>query len=126
MFIDLVGDSGLTFILPFSMFVFLLALEEDRNILVMTRMREDAHQRSLRAAVVEVVGKTGASATSAGIIVAGSFAVIGFAGGGPKGRQVRTIGFGLANDILMDTISVRRWALFVASECCFCEALQPQ
>ncbi|MDA8314268.1 MAG: MMPL family transporter [Actinomycetota bacterium] len=106
-FIDLVGDSGLTFILPFLMFVFLLALGEDYNILVMTRIREEAHQRSLRAAVVEAVGKTGPTVTSAGIILAGSFAVIGFAGGGPGGSQIRAIGFGLAIGILMDTFLVR-------------------
>ena len=41
-FIDIGGDGGLTFILPFLMFIFLLALGEDYNILVMTRIREEA------------------------------------------------------------------------------------
>jgi RND superfamily putative drug exporter len=107
-FIDLVGDDGLTFILPFLMFIFLLALGEDYNILVMTRIREEAHQRTLRAAVIEAIGRTGPTVTSAGIILAGSFAVIGFAGGGgPGGSQIRAIGFGLAFGILMDTFLVR-------------------
>jgi len=107
-FIDIGGENGLTFILPFLMFIFLLALGEDYNILVMTRIREEAHHRSLREAVVEAVGRTGPTVTSAGIILAGSFAVIGFAGGsGAGGSQIRAIGFGLAIGILMDTFLVR-------------------
>src|SRR6185437_14331307 len=39
-FIWLGGSSGITFILPFLLFIFLLALGEDYNILVMTRIRE--------------------------------------------------------------------------------------
>ena len=108
LFIDIGGEAGLTFILPFLMFIFLLALGEDYNILVMTRIREEAHHRSLRQAVIEAVGRTGPTVTSAGIILAGSFAVIGFAGGGgPGGSQIRAIGFGLAIGILMDTFMVR-------------------
>ncbi|HLG66964.1 MAG TPA: MMPL family transporter [Acidimicrobiales bacterium] len=108
LFIDLGGESGLTFILPFLMFIFLLALGEDYNILVMTRIREEAHHRSLRQAVVEAVGRTGPTVTSAGIILAGSFAVIGIAGGsGPGGSEIRAIGFGLAVGILMDAFLVR-------------------
>jgi RND superfamily putative drug exporter len=107
-FIDIGGEKGLTFILPFLMFIFLLALGEDYNILVMTRIREEAHRHSLREAVVEAIGRTGPTVTSAGIILAGSFAVIAIAGGGgPGGSQIRAIGFGLAIGILMDTFFVR-------------------
>ncbi|MBO0690349.1 MAG: MMPL family transporter, partial [Candidatus Dormibacteraeota bacterium] len=47
LFLRLGGQEGLIFILPFLMFVFLLALGEDYNILVMTRIREEAHRLSL-------------------------------------------------------------------------------
>jgi len=47
LFIKIGGDSGLTFILPFLMFIFLLALGEDYNILVMSRIREEAHHLPL-------------------------------------------------------------------------------
>jgi RND superfamily putative drug exporter len=47
-FIDIGGEGGISFILPFLMFIFLLALGEDYNILVMTRIREEA--RSCRCA----------------------------------------------------------------------------
>ena len=39
-FMKIPGESGIVFLLPFLMFVFLLALGEDYNILVMTRIRE--------------------------------------------------------------------------------------
>ena len=107
-FIDIAGNGGLTFILPFLMFIFLLALGEDYNILVMTRIREEAHQRPLREAVVTAIGVTGPTVTAAGIVLVGTFAVLAFAGGGgPGGAQVQDIGFGLAIGILMDTFLVR-------------------
>ena len=42
LFVDIGGSQGLVFFLPFLMFIFLLALGEDYNILVMTRIREEA------------------------------------------------------------------------------------
>ena len=107
-FIDLGGSAGLTFILPFLMFIFLLALGEDYNILVMTRIREEAHNYSIKAAVSKAVGRTGSTITSAGLVLAGTFGVLAVAGGsGPSGSQIRDIGFGLAIGILMDTFLVR-------------------
>ena len=107
-FIKLLGDGGLTFLLPFLMFIFLLALGEDYNILVMTRIREEAHEHSLRDAVVRAVGASGPTITSAGLVLAGTFGVLAVAGsGGPGGDQVRDIGVGLAVGILMDTFLVR-------------------
>ena len=96
-FIDIGGSDGLTFILPFLMFIFLLALGEDYNILVMTRIHEEAHSMPLRDAVVKAVGLTGPTVTSAGLVLAGTFGVLAVAGGGgPSGGQVRDIGVGLA------------------------------
>ncbi len=107
-FIKLLGDGGLTFLLPFLMFIFLLALGEDYNILVMTRIREEAHDRSLREAVVRAVGMSGPTITSAGLVLAGTFGVLAIVGSsGPGGDQVRDIGVGLAVGILMDTFLVR-------------------
>ncbi len=107
-FIDLGGDGGISFILPFLMFIFLLALGEDYNILVMTRIREEAQRMPLRDAVVRAVARTGTTVTSAGIILGGTFAVFAIVGGGgSEGSQLRAIGFGLAAGILMDTFLVR-------------------
>lgn len=107
-FIKILGDGGLTFLLPFLMFIFLLALGEDYNILVMTRIREEAHHHRLRHAVVRAVGASGPTITSAGLVLATSFIVLAVAGGqGPGGNQIRDIGLGLAIGILMDTFLVR-------------------
>lgn len=107
-FIDLTGDSGISFILPFLMFIFLLALGEDYNILVMTRIREEARALPLRQAVIKAIARTGPTVTSAGIILGGTFAVFAIVGGGGSGgSQLRAIGFGLAFGILMDTFLVR-------------------
>jgi RND superfamily putative drug exporter len=106
-FIDIAGESGLTFILPFLMFIFLLALGEDYNILVMTRIREETRELPLRQAVARAVGRTGPTVTSAGLVLAGTFAVLAVAGGGSGGGEIRDIGTGLAVGILMDTFLVR-------------------
>jgi RND superfamily putative drug exporter len=107
-FIKIAGDSGLTFILPFLMFIFLLALGEDYNILVMSRIREEAHHRPLREAVSRAIGVTGTTVTSAGLVLAGTFAVFALIGGrGSGGSQIRDVGVGLALGVLMDTFVVR-------------------
>ena len=62
--IDLGGQDGLIFVLPFLMFVFLLALGEDYNILVMTRIREEAAGLPVRRAVIAAIGRTGPTITS--------------------------------------------------------------
>ena len=102
------GQAGLVFFMPFLMFIFLLALGEDYNILVMTRIREEAHKLPLRDAVTRALQATGTTVTSAGLVLAGTFIVLTFvAGSGPGNQQVRNIGAGLALGILMDTFGVR-------------------
>jgi RND superfamily putative drug exporter len=102
------GSGGLTFLLPFLMFLFLLALGEDYNILVMTRIREEAHRVPLREAVTRAVAATGSTVTSAGLVLAGTFTVFAVVGGrGSGGTQFRDLGAGLALGILMDTFLVR-------------------
>ena len=109
LFVELGGSGGLVFFLPFLMFIFLLALGEDYNILVMTRIREEARKLPLRQAVARAVGITGTTVTSAGLVLAGTFLVLAIVGGsGPGGSsQVLDIGIGLALGILMDTFLVR-------------------
>jgi len=104
-FVHLQGEDGLNFILPFLMFIFAMALGQDYNILVMTRIREEArNSRSLKAAVVKAIGITGTTVTSAGLVLAGTFTVFGLAGGD---KQFEEIGFSIAFGILLDTFFVR-------------------
>ena len=110
-FIKAAGQPGLTFILPFLLFMFLLALGEDYNILVMMRIREECHHLPLREAVGRALSVTGTTVTSAGLVLAGTFGVLAVVGSGSAGAQnVRTIvdvGVGLALGVLMDTFGVR-------------------
>jgi RND superfamily putative drug exporter len=108
LFIKIGGSGGLVFFMPFLMFIFLLALGEDYNILVMTRIREEAQKRPLREAVARALSATGTTVTSAGLVLAGTFIVFGLvAGSGAGGSQFRDIALGLAFGILMDTFLVR-------------------
>jgi RND superfamily putative drug exporter len=104
-FVHIAHQDGLNFVLPFLMFIFGMALGEDYNILVMSRIREESHkEKSLKAAVTKAVGITGTTVTSAGLILAGTFAILGLVGGN---EQVQQIGFGIAFGVLLDTFFVR-------------------
>ena len=107
-FVHLGGQSGINFVLPFLMFVFLMALGSDYNILVMTRIREESQRYSLLAAIRRAVAATGTTVTTAGVILGGTFAVLAIAGGSASGgQQVKQIGYGIAAGVLMDTFLVR-------------------
>jgi putative drug exporter of the RND superfamily len=97
------GQDGINFVLPFFMFIFIMALGQDYNILVMTRIREEAQHAPIRVAVRRAVEATGTTVTSAGLILAGTFGVLTATGG----TQVQEIGLGLAAGILLDTFFVR-------------------
>lgn len=104
-FVHILNQDGLNFVLPFLLFIFGMALGQDYNILVMSRIREEAHkEKSLFAAVTKAIGITGTTVTSAGLILAGTFSILGIVGGN---TQVEQIGFGVAFAILLDTFFVR-------------------
>jgi len=104
-FVHIQHQDGLFFILPFLLFIFVMALGEDYNILVMTRIREEVHNEpTMKKAVTKAIGITGTTVTSAGLILAGTFGVLGLVGGDPSVAQ---IGYGVAFGILLDTLFVR-------------------
>lgn len=104
-FVHIGGADGLSFILPFLMFIFAMALGEDYNILVMSRIREETHKTpTLKQAVNKAIGVTGTTVTSAGLILAGTFTVFAFVGGD---EQFKQIGIAVAFGILLDTFFVR-------------------
>ncbi len=102
-FVVIGGQDGINFVLPFFMFIFIMALGQDYNILVMTRIREEAHFAPLKTAVRHAVEATGTTVTSAGVILAGTFGVLTATGN----TQIVEIGVGLAAGILLDTFLVR-------------------
>ena len=108
LFQDATGTGGLNYFIPFLKFVFLLALGEDYNILVMTRIREEASRIPLRQAVTRALEHTGSTITSAGLVLAGTFGVFALVvGGQPGGSIYQGILASLAIGILMDAFLVR-------------------
>jgi len=108
LFQDAAGAGGFYYGIPFLMFVFLLALGEDYNILVMTRIREEASRAPLRQAVTRALERTGPTVGSAGLILAGTFGVFGLAVGRQPGGAASTgILVSIAIGILMDAFLVR-------------------
>ena len=107
LFVEIAGDGGLVFFLPFLMFVFLLALGEDYNILLMSRIREEAQHFPLKEAVSRALTATGTTVTSAGLVLGGTFSVFAIVGAQQGSTQFRDVGAGLALGVLMDTFLVR-------------------
>ena len=101
-------NGGLPYFVPFLMFLFLLALGEDYNILVMTRIREEARRVPLRQAVRIALERTGSTVTSAGLVLAGTFGVFALVEGAqPGGAPYQAVLASLALGILLDAFVVR-------------------
>ena len=95
------GGADTTF--PLYVFVFLVALGIDYNIFLMTRVREEAGRRDARHGAITGLAATGGVITSAGFVLAGTFAVLATL----KVTIMAEIGFAVAFGILLDTIVVR-------------------
>jgi RND superfamily putative drug exporter len=75
------NSNGLIFMLPIIMYMFVVALGTDYNILMITRLREESRAgRPPREAAAEAVRHAGPTIASAGLILAGSFASLMLAG----------------------------------------------
>jgi RND superfamily putative drug exporter len=95
------GGSDTSF--PLYVFVFLVALGIDYNIFLMTRVREEALQHGTRKGALVGLAATGGVITSAGIVLAGTFAALGSL---PL-VAFAEIGFAVAFGVLLDTLIVR-------------------
>jgi RND superfamily putative drug exporter len=93
------GDTSF----PLFAFIFLVALGIDYNIFLMTRVREESIKIGTRAGVIKGLTVTGAVITSAGIVLAATFAVLGLLPLVPLAQ----LGFAVAFGVLLDTIIVR-------------------
>jgi RND superfamily putative drug exporter len=88
---------------PLFVFVFLVALGIDYNIFLMTRVREETATRGTRRASLVALGATGGVITSAGLVLASTFLVLGTL---PLVAFVE-IGVAVALGVLLDTLVVR-------------------
>jgi RND superfamily putative drug exporter len=102
-FIEVQGSAGVDASLPTFAFIFLVALGVDYTIFLMSRVREEARTHGTREGVLRALSATGPVITSAGLILAGTFAVL-------MSLPVTfafNIGFMVAVGILLDTFIVR-------------------
>ena len=102
-FQDILGHDGLNYLVPLIVFVLLVALGSDYNIFLMSRVREECATRELRAGITVATARTGTVITSAGLILAGTFAALVVA---PL-QVLQQVGLSVALGVLIDTLIVR-------------------
>ncbi|MCL9665712.1 efflux RND transporter permease subunit [Curtobacterium albidum] len=88
---------------PLFAFVFLVALGVDYNIFLMTRVREESLRHGPREGVLRGLAATGGVITSAGIVLAATFAALGVI----PILFLAQIAFVVAFGVLLDTVVVR-------------------
>ncbi len=88
---------------PLYGFVFLVALGVDYNIFLMTRVREESLRAGTRTGVLRGLTTTGGVITSAGVVLAATFAALGVI---PLAFLLQ-IAFIVAFGVLLDTLVVR-------------------
>ena len=92
------GQAGLVFLLPVYMYLFVVALGTDYNILMIARLREQAqHGMTPRQAAADAVRHAGPAIGSAGLILSGTFASLVLAGN----SILQQIGFAVAAGIAL-------------------------
>jgi len=97
------GFAGADTGMPLFVFVFLVALGIDYNIFLMTRVREESIRSGTRRGALTGLAATGGVITSAGLVLAGTFAMLSTL---PL-VEFTEIGFAVALGVLLDAIVVR-------------------
>ena len=92
------GQPGLVFLLPVYMYLFVVALGTDYNILMISRLREQSQLgMTPRDAAADAIKHAGPAIASAGLILAGTFASLTLAGN----SILQQVGFAVACGIFL-------------------------
>lgn len=102
-FQGIMGQDGISFMIPIIVFVLLVALGSDYNIFLMSRVREESEMRPTRDGARLAAIATGAVITACGIILAGTFGVLVVS----PIRTMMQIGVAVAIGVLIDTFIMR-------------------
>ena len=103
LFTQVLGFERLDSSVPLLTFLFLVALGVDYNIFLVTRAREESAQHGARRGMLRALTATGGVITSAGILLAAVFAVLGVL---PL-VVLAQIGVVIGVGVLLDTLVVR-------------------
>ncbi len=88
---------------PFFLFTILVAIGEDYNILLVTRILEERKRHGLKEGVRRGLALTGGTITACGVIMAGTFGTLMLA----DLSTLKQVGFALAFGVMLDTLVVR-------------------
>jgi RND superfamily putative drug exporter len=99
----LLGHENLTYYVPFAASVLLLSLGSDYNVFVVGGIRRAAEKLPMREAIAGALPEASSTITTAGVALAGSFAMLALVPIWP----MRELAFALAVGILLDTFVVR-------------------
>jgi RND superfamily putative drug exporter len=102
-FNHVLGFPGADPAVPLYGFVFLVALGIDYNIFLMTRVREESLAHGTRSGILRGLSATGGVITSAGIVLAATFAALGVI----PILFLAQLSFIVAFGVLLDTFVVR-------------------
>jgi RND superfamily putative drug exporter len=102
-FHNLLGFETFSYRMPVYTFVFMVALGVDYNIMLVSRIKEEAKLHPWKDAVRRGVASTGGVISSAGIILAATFGVLIT----QPMQELYLFGFAMAAGILIDTFLVR-------------------
>ncbi|NLL90757.1 MAG: MMPL family transporter [Dehalococcoidales bacterium] len=73
LFSDILGHSGVSFAVPIIVFVLMISLGADYNIFMMSRIREEAHEKPMKEAIRSAIMNTGYVIMACGVILGGTF-----------------------------------------------------
>jgi putative drug exporter of the RND superfamily len=101
--LDPAGFTGIDWKVAIFLFTILIAVGEDYNIFLLTRVHEEETRHGPVGGVTEALVRTGPIISSCGLIMAGTFGTL-LAG---SLTELKQLGFALAFGVLLDTFVVR-------------------
>lgn len=107
LFQDLLGFEGITYYVVFVVAVLLVSLGSDYNVFLVGRIWQEARRRTLREAVPIAASAASHSITLAGVVLAGSFALLATV----PVRSFYEIAFAMTAGLLIDAFLVRTMML---------------